>query len=101
MSKLTVSAMVSLDGVMQAPGAPKEDTTGGFKYGGWTSPYANDEGSQERRRMVLPSGRLSAGPQNLPDLRQLLAQGNGSQQPYCRPPQQSAQVRRLQNPEKS
>jgi len=44
MSKLTVSAMVSLDGVMQAPGAPKEDTTGGFKYGGWTSPYANDEG---------------------------------------------------------
>jgi dihydrofolate reductase len=44
MSKLTVSAMVSLDGVMQAPGAPKEDTTGRFKYGGWTSPYANDEG---------------------------------------------------------
>src|SRR5258708_2708485 len=43
MSKLTVSTMVSLDGVMQAPGGPKEDGSGGFKYGGWTFPYADDE----------------------------------------------------------
>lgn len=39
MRKIIVLAMISLDGVMQAPGGPKEDTEGGFKYGGWVTPY--------------------------------------------------------------
>jgi len=34
--------MISLDGVMQAPGGPEEDKSGGFKYGGWTAPYADE-----------------------------------------------------------
>jgi dihydrofolate reductase len=34
--------MISLDGVMQAPGGPKEDTSGGFKYGGWTWPFQSE-----------------------------------------------------------
>ena len=39
MRKITVSTFTSLDGVMQAPGGPQEDPTGGFTYGGWTAPH--------------------------------------------------------------
>jgi hypothetical protein len=39
MRKIIVGAMVSLDGVMQAPGGPNEDPVGGFEHGGWVFPY--------------------------------------------------------------
>lgn len=39
MRKIIVLSFISLDGVMQAPGGPEEDTSGGFKYGGWCAPY--------------------------------------------------------------
>src|SRR5215207_1538437 len=42
MRKIVAGAFVSLDGVMQAPGGPQEDPTGGFKFGGWTAPYWDD-----------------------------------------------------------
>src|SRR6266704_400132 len=42
MRKIVVFMMVTLDGVMQAPGGPEEDTSGGFKYGGWTAPYSDE-----------------------------------------------------------
>ncbi len=42
MRKIVVFMMVTLDGVMQAPGGPEEDTSGGFKYGGWTAPYTDE-----------------------------------------------------------
>jgi len=46
MRKLIVSAFVSLDGIMQAPGGPEEDPTGGFAYGGWVFPYWDEEGGE-------------------------------------------------------
>jgi dihydrofolate reductase len=39
MRKLTGAVFVSLDGVMQAPGGPEEDPTGGFGHGGWVAPF--------------------------------------------------------------
>jgi dihydrofolate reductase len=42
MRKIVVLSFISLDGVMQAPGGPEEDDSGGFKYGGWTFPYFDD-----------------------------------------------------------
>src|SRR5262249_17472333 len=41
MSKLVVTANLTLDGVMQAPGRPDEDLRGGFTHGGWATPYAD------------------------------------------------------------
>jgi dihydrofolate reductase len=42
MRKITVLSMITLDGIMQAPGGPEEDKSGRFKYGGWTAPYSDE-----------------------------------------------------------
>jgi dihydrofolate reductase len=51
MRKITVGAMVSMDGVMQAPGGPTEDPTKGFKFGGWEMPYNDQEFGEELDRL--------------------------------------------------
>jgi dihydrofolate reductase len=47
MRKVIVGAMVSIDGVMQAPGGPTEDPTQGFRFGGWVMPYFDQEFGEE------------------------------------------------------
>ncbi len=53
---------MTLDGIMQAPGGPEEDTTGNFEYGGWVVPYfdeflGNEMGEQMGRPFDLLLGR--------------------------------------------
>jgi len=46
MRKIIVLSMITLDGVMQAPGGPEEDKSGSFKYGGWTATYGDEVGGK-------------------------------------------------------
>ena len=58
MRKIIVLSMITLDGVMQAPGGPKEDTSGGFKYGGWVAPYSDDVYGQVVQKELKPADYL-------------------------------------------
>jgi hypothetical protein len=55
MRKVIVLEHISLDGVIQSPGGPDEDTSGGFAYGGWIAPYSDAIlGTALRKQMNLP-----------------------------------------------
>jgi dihydrofolate reductase len=55
MRKLIITEFITLDGIIQAPGGPEEDTSDGFEYGGWTVPYFDDfVGKVMSEQMKLP-----------------------------------------------
>ena len=58
MRKIVVISMITLDGVLQAPGGPKEDTSGGFKYGGWTAPYGDEVLGKVMQKQMKPADLL-------------------------------------------
>ena len=61
MRKIIVGAIVSMDGVMQAPGGPTEDPTKGFKFGGWVMPYFDQEFGEEIDRLFKDKFDLLLG----------------------------------------
>ena len=58
MRKIIVLSMISLDGVMQAPGGPEEDTSGGFRYGGWTASYGDEVFKKVLEKELKPADYL-------------------------------------------
>ncbi|RYY90564.1 MAG: dihydrofolate reductase [Chitinophagaceae bacterium] len=58
MRNITILSMITLDGVMQAPGGPDEDLSGGFQYGGWVAPYNDANSSELMQRLMKPSDLL-------------------------------------------
>jgi dihydrofolate reductase len=58
MRKIIVLSMITLDGVMQAPGGPGEDPSGGFKYGGWVAPYDDDVAGKVMEKIMKPADVL-------------------------------------------
>ena len=58
MRKIIVLSMITLDGVMQAPGGPEEDKSGGFKYGGWTASYGDEVYTKVLEKELKPADYL-------------------------------------------
>ncbi|RYZ47735.1 MAG: dihydrofolate reductase [Chitinophagaceae bacterium] len=58
MRRFIVLSMITLDGVMQSPGSPEEDTSGGFSFGGWIAPYDDEVGNAVMAKLMKPSDLL-------------------------------------------
>ena len=58
MRKIILLSMITLDGVMQAPGGPEEDLSEGFKFGGWTAPYSDEISGKLFQKLMSPADYL-------------------------------------------
>jgi dihydrofolate reductase len=58
MRNIIVLSFMTLDGVMQAPGAPDEDPLGGFNHGGWAAPYFDDVVNKVMEKQLKPADLL-------------------------------------------
>jgi dihydrofolate reductase len=61
MSRIVAFESVTLDGVMQAPGRPDEDTRGGFQHGGWAAPYADPVMGEKAAEGMAQTGGILLG----------------------------------------
>ncbi|HEU5114081.1 MAG TPA: dihydrofolate reductase family protein [Acidimicrobiia bacterium] len=61
MAKLIVVEQLSLDGVMQAPGDPDEDRSGGFEHGGWAMPYFDEVAGEEAGKSMAETNAFLFG----------------------------------------
>ena len=74
MRKLTGAVFQSLDGVMQAPGGPEEDRSGGFQFGGWVASHYDEEFGEGSFDLFIGADYdLLLGQADLRHLRRLLA----------------------------
>lgn len=58
MRKIIVLTFITLDGVMQAPGGPEEDKSGGFENGGWSAPFADESSGRLMQKQMAPTDIL-------------------------------------------
>lgn len=61
MARIIAIENITLDGVMQAPAAPDEDTRGGFAHGGWAQPYGDEISMQKAREGMASEGAMLFG----------------------------------------
>jgi hypothetical protein len=92
MRELIVNTFLTLDGVMQAPGGPEEDPSGGFEHGGWSFGYWDEQMQRVMGELMSKPFDLVPRPQDLRDLRGLLATQRRSRR---RAPEQGDQARGL------
>ncbi|HEY7198321.1 MAG TPA: dihydrofolate reductase family protein [Gaiellaceae bacterium] len=79
MSRVVVINHVTLDGVMQGPGRPDEDTRGGFAHGGWAGPYTDDVLMEALGARMREGNRLLLGRRSYEDI---LGFWNATESPF-------------------
>ena len=93
MGKVTVFNSLTLDGVMQAPGRPDEDTRGGFAHGGWAVPYSDEVMGRVAAEGMAGSGSLLLGRRTYQDFHSFWP--NQTDNPFTEVLDNTREVRRV------